>query len=233
MADAAIASIEDWYKKGIAIPPSELMLKCKDNSIAHVYSSHVMLMSKSGELEMYCMDIDISEKAFLRDTNKNLAIKAHEDNLTKTYNRHYFDSIIEQKMQLSASQKSPLSLIMFDIDNFKKINDEFGHDIGDLALIKLVSIVKNTVREEDILVRWGGEEFLLLLAADEQLACHIANKIRVNIEEKTVGLQQIPNLTCSFGVVEITNFTSFQNAYMTVDKKLLLAKQLGKNRVES
>ncbi len=233
MREAAIAGIQDWYENDNAIPASELVLQRKDKTTAHVFSSHVMLGAGSPNPEMFCVDIDLSEIASLKVENKHLEEKANKDKLTNTYNRHYFDSIIEQKIQQSKYLNRPLSLIMFDIDFFKTINDSHGHNIGDKALIKQAAITKEVIRKDDILVRWGGEEFMLLIETDLRHAIQIAHKLRKNIEEITNKMKAIPAFTCSFGVVDILNYDSFQNAYESVDTKLLLAKKNGRNRVES
>lgn len=230
--DVVIDLINDWYENGTFIPASELKLKRKDNSVAHVYSSHVMLSSKTGELEMFCVDIDLSEIAQLRDENKNLVVIANKDKLTNTFNRHYFDSMITSKINHCQSKIKSLSLIMFDIDWFKQINDNLGHDVGDKALIALVNIVNDTIRTEDILVRWGGEEFLLLVETEFDNATHLANKLREIIEVKTQELNDLPDMTCSFGVADVFASDSFDDAFKQVDEKLLLAKSNGKNRVE-
>ena len=228
-----IEGIKDWFENGNVIPACELILKRKDQSAIHVFSSHVMLGEKTSNPEMFCIDIDLSEVASLKIKNTDLEQKANYDMLTNIYNRNYFDSIIDKKFHQMLTLKQELSLIMFDVDYFKKINDQYGHDIGDKALIYLVQIVKKIIRKNDILVRWGGDEFILLLEADLSMVKDIANKLRNNIEVETSKLKDIPTLTCSFGVVYMGDFSSFDKAYKAVDKKLYLAKRNGRNRVES
>ncbi len=227
-----IKGIKDWFENGNIIPAGELILKRKDQSPIHVFSSHVMLGEETTNPEMFCVDIDLSEIASLKIKNSDLEQKANYDMLTNIYNRNYFDSIIDKKFHQMLTLKQDLSLIMFDVDYFKKINDQYGHDVGDKALIFLVQIVKKMIRKNDILVRWGGEEFILLLEADLSMVKDIANKLKNNIELETSKLKDIPSLTCSFGVVYMGNFNSFEKAYKAVDKKLYLAKRNGRNRVE-
>ena len=227
-----IQGIKDWFENGNVIPSGELILKRKDQSPIHVFSSHVMLGEESFNPEMFCIDIDLTEVASLKMKNTDLEQKANYDMLTNIYNRNYFDSMIDKKFHQMLTLKQELSLIMFDVDYFKKINDIYGHDIGDNALIYLVQIVKKTIRKNDIFVRWGGEEFILLIEANLSMVKDIANKLKNNIELETSILKDIPTLTCSFGVVYMGDFTSFSQAYKTVDKKLYLAKKNGRNRVE-
>ena len=128
--------------------------------------------------------------------------------------------------------KKELSIIMFDIDHFKKINDEHGHDVGDHALVALIKIVKTIIRDDDVFIRWGGEEFILLVESNLEKACLTDNKLQQHIELKTAELNGIPAFTCSFGVVSMQGFSSFDQAYKIVDEKLYLAKNNGRNRVE-
>lgn len=233
MREIVVGHITDWYENGNAIPAGELMLQRKDKTTAHVFSSHVMLGEGTSYTEMFCVDIYLSEIALLRVENQALEEKANFDKLTNLYNRHYFESIIDQKMRNAINKKKELSLIMFDIDFFKKINDKYGHDVGDNSLIALTEIIKETIRNDDIAVRWGGEEFMVLIETNLSQANIIANKLRENIALKTTNLDNIPYFTCSFGVVDILTYNSFQKAYKSVDEKLYFAKNNGRNRVES
>jgi diguanylate cyclase (GGDEF)-like protein/PAS domain S-box-containing protein len=228
-----IEGIKDWFENGNVIPAGELILKRKDQSPIHVFSSHVMLGEETSNPEMFCVDIDLSEIASLKIKNTDLEQKVNYDMLTNIYNRNYFDSIIDKKFHQMLTLEQELSLIMFDVDYFKKINDQYGHDVGDEALILLVQIVKKMIRKNDIFVRWGGEEFILLIEANFSMVKDIANKLKKYIELETSKLKDIPTITCSFGVVYMGNFNSFDKAYKAVDKKLYLAKRNGRNRVES
>ena len=227
-----VCGIDNWYEKGDVIPAGELLLQRKDKTAAHVFSSHVMLGEKSSTPEMFCVDVDLSEVASLKVENKELERKAHRDKLTNIYNRHYFESVITEKIKYNLQKNEALSLIMFDIDHFKNINDKYGHDVGDKSLIALTDIVNNNIRADDIFVRWGGEEFMLLIEKGVSQAYIVAKKIRKCIEENTESLEHIPFFTCSFGVVDMLEFDSFQKAYEVVDEKLYLAKNNGRNRVE-
>ena len=232
MKETVVGHITDWYENGNAIPAGELILERKDRTPAHVFSSHVMLGEDTERAEMFCVDIDLSEIAQLRLEKEKFEKKANLDKLTNTYNRHYFESIIDQKLQEAKSYFKELSLIMLDIDFFKKINDKYGHDIGDKALVLLSKIIKSSIRKEDIFVRWGGEEFILLVESSLSQANTIANKLREDISISTAQAEETPHFTCSFGVVRVLNYNSFIEAYKDVDKKLYLAKSNGRNRVE-
>ncbi len=232
--ESAIQGINDWYNNGDkdAIPAGELFLLRKDKTLAHVFSSHVMLGAGSENQEMFCVDVDLGDIASLKNENKSLEEKVNVDSLTNIHNRHYFLSIIDDRTKKCRLKKCSLSLIMFDVDFFKEINDQHGHDVGDSSLIELTLIVKSMIRDNDIFVRWGGEEFILLVDTNLNEAANIANKIRKNIEEKTSALGSIPSFTCSFGLVDMLAYSSFDQAYKNVDAKMYLAKNCGRNRVE-
>jgi len=233
MREPVVGAINDWFQHGVIIPAGELVLRRQDRSPIHVYSSHIMLGEGTDNPEMFCVDIDLSEIASLKNANTSLEKQAHFDKLTNIYNRHYFDSVISQKLSHMVIQQKELSIIMFDIDYFKKINDEYGHKVGDHALVALIRIVKEIIRDDDVFIRWGGEEFILLVEANLDKASLTASKLRENIELKTSEFEDIPAFTCSFGVVSMQGFTSFDQAYKIVDEKLYLAKNNGRNRVES
>jgi len=124
---------------------------------------------------------------------------------------------------------------MLDIDNFKRINDTYGHDVGDLVLKSLAETIKGILRKNDYIIRYGGEEFLILLPnATIDRAIKVAEKIRREIENKKIkiGDKEI-KFTVSLGVSEIyTSDRSLQNAIKRADEKLYKAKKKGKNRVE-
>lgn len=227
-----ISYINDWYKNGNTIPAREIILQHKDQKNVNVFSSHVMLGEGSEQPEIFNIDIDLSEIANLRIKNQVLEKKVHLDKLTNIFNRHYFESIIDNKLDYMRKYSIFLSLIMFDIDFFKKINDSYGHDVGDKSLITLIKIIKKIIRSNDVLVRWGGDEFMLLVDTDLSQALNLANTLKKAIDSKTSEIEDIPHFTCSFGVVDILCFHNFQTAYKSVDKKLYLAKSNGRNRVE-
>jgi len=137
-----VSMITQWYEDGKKVPEGEVFLVDKNNHPVHVYSSHVMLGKGTNNPEIFCVDIDLKEISSLKIENKVLERKAHFDKLTDIYNRHYFERVIENKFIRAKEHNTSLSIIMFDIDHFKQINDTHGHDIGDKSLIALIEIVK-------------------------------------------------------------------------------------------
>jgi len=152
------------------------------------------------------------------------------DSLTETYNRRKFDEIVVKEHHLANHGGIPFSLIMFDIDHFKKVNDEFGHSIGDQVLIHLSRLIRGLVRQGDLLIRWGGEEFLILLPSTHiEEAGPFAERIRQNVAcEKFPGAGAI---TISLGVAQLRDGDSTDTVLKRVDHALYQAKQDGRNRV--
>ena len=163
---------------------------------------------------------------------KNIAIY---DTLTGLYNRRYFEERLGVDAQKSFYSGTPLSLVMVDIDHFKKINDTFGHTEGDQALCKISSLLKTSVRKKDTVARYGGEEFILILPeAGLEESFVIAERIRRQVENTSfeVGQTQV-NLTLSMG---ISNFPSHrakskEDLVKMADQALYDAKRGGRNKV--
>ena len=167
----------------------------------------------------------------LRKLNELLENQASTDPLTGISNRLKFNDSLEAEIKRSQRFGTPLSLIMFDVDRFKSINDTYGHHIGDDVLREVAELVENSIRGYDLFARWGGEEFIIMAAnSDRGQAVILAEKLRAFIEGKrftTVG-----NLTCSFGVTELVPGESQDRIMQRVDAALYRAKELGRNRVE-
>jgi diguanylate cyclase (GGDEF)-like protein len=150
-----------------------------------------------------------------------------KDYLTNLYNRRYFYEIIENFMSLSKRNKTPISLCMIDIDNFKNINDKYGHGVGDDVLRTFAREVKKTIRDSDIVVRFGGEEFLLLLPnTGINNAEVLANKICTHFND----LSSEVHFTVSIGISEYKKNKSIDALINEADKCLYKAKEKGKNQ---
>ncbi|XQW85321.1 GGDEF domain-containing protein [Thalassotalea piscium] len=160
--------------------------------------------------------------------------KANTDPLTGLANRRFLDAQLLPQIQHNSENFEPLSVIIADIDNFKQINDTFGHDIGDSGIIHVAKRFKNQVRSSDVVIRYGGEEFLIFLPkASLVQAIEIANNMRLDLEENAlITNQQSMPLTCSFGVAEVTDINEFDQAIKNADLHLYKAKKTGKNKVE-
>jgi two-component system cell cycle response regulator len=169
-----------------------------------------------------CVDVtDYKEKI------EEIEDSSLKDELTGAYNRKKVDKIIDD-----LSDKY-LSIIMCDIDNFKKINDTYGHLKGDEVLKKLSSVMQNNLRDDDLFIRWGGEEFVILLISTSiDKAEKIAEKLRKIVSE--IQIKEVGHISCSFGIAGklINNKNDFEYVLKKADDALYLAKGNGKNRVE-
>lgn len=177
--------------------------------------------------------ISLTDITELKEKSNLLEYQASHDPLTGLNNRNKFKEIFGKEIRRGHRYKNDLSLIIFDLDFFKKINDNYGHQIGDEVLKDIAQVVLTNVREHDIVVRWGGEEFLILLPeTGNDGAINVAEKIRLAIEEKSFSSKNL-SLTASFGVgtlLENDEESSFLNR---TDEALYKAKNTGRNKIIS
>lgn len=170
----------------------------------------------------------------LYNTVKKQAI---EDHLTGIFNRRYFDEKVRDEFERAQRYRRPLSLVMIDIDDFKKVNDTMGHEQGNIVLKELSAILKLGKRFSDIVCRYGGEEFFLILPeTDFENAVKKAENVRVQISKYEFSGAENPeakiHITASFGVAAITPEVKDHNTLVNLaDQSLYVAKQGGKNMV--
>lgn len=157
--------------------------------------------------------------------------KATMDNLTKCYNRTKLEEVLTQEIIRHQNEEEPFSLIMLDIDFFKRVNDTYGHEVGDKVLSGFAETIRQNVKRKDLFVRWGGEEFILLCRNCTGEECvQIAERLRVKVAESTPHAQL--KITCSLGVASWHGTTdSAMKLLKRVDDALYTAKRLGRNRV--
>ncbi len=154
------------------------------------------------------------------------------DTLTGAYNRMKYDEEVEKEISRASRYQLPLSGIMFDLDNFKEINDEFGHLVGDNILKAISQLINTVIRKNDQLFRWGGEEFIILLPnSDRESAVQLAHRIQSAI--KNTDLSPIKKLTGSFGVTSLKKGDTAIIFTDRLDKLQYKAKQEGKDCVIS
>lgn len=171
----------------------------------------------------------------LRRHVENSVEFAVTDALTSMYNRRYLDMHLENLCSKSIDQKKHLSVAIFDIDFFKSINDTHGHDAGDEVLVSFSELLKNNIRNFDMGVRMGGEEFLIVMPdTDLAHAASVCERIRASIQERKFmihGNKQAINVTCSIGVATLSYDETEQQLIKRADSALYRAKQTGRNRV--
>jgi len=164
------------------------------------------------------------------ETTRELHKISTVDPLTNTYNRMKYDEELEKEISRARRYHLPLTGIMFDIDNFKVINDEQGHLEGDKVLKKISLLVKSTIRENDLLFRWGGEEFIVLLPnTDHDSAIQLAYRIQDCI--RNADFKNIDRLTCSFGVTYLKENDTPNSITNRLDQLQYQAKKRGKDRI--
>jgi diguanylate cyclase (GGDEF)-like protein len=159
---------------------------------------------------------------------------AGRDPLTGTMNRRAWRTVIESECSRAKRRNAPFSVMMIDIDHFKKVNDLYGHPAGDGVLTSSARIIAMQLRAIDTLSRYGGEEFVVLLVdADEQAAARVAERIRASIAESMIDWEDVTfAVTCSIGVTEFDPETDTPNSLVArADKAMYRAKSLGRNRV--
>lgn len=163
--------------------------------------------------------------------NELLTRQISEDGLTKAASREHFMQRADSLINLNKRQNKPVSLIMFDVDEFKKINDTYGHIAGDRALVQVTNIVSSVLRNSDLLGRFGGDEFMILLPESSlEFAEETAERLRSRINEaRPEGANQA--ISCSFGVAEVVPDEHIMATIDRADKALLAAKRQGKNRI--
>ncbi|UZJ57749.1 GGDEF domain-containing protein [Pseudomonas sp. KU26590] len=161
----------------------------------------------------------------------NLYQSAHRDSLTNLYTRR---RVLQRLRQLGGGRREiPTALVLIDIDHFKQINDQHGHDLGDVVLQQVADVIAKCVRTTDIAARWGGEEFLVLMPntpfEDARL---IAERILTHIREEVGEIRQMSlNLTATLAVATLQEGETFRDALNRADQRLYEGKQEGRNRV--
>lgn len=175
------------------------------------------------------------QQAQLAEKNAELEKLATIDFLTGLINRRCFEERISLEISRMKRYGGQSCLLMLDIDNFKSINDKFGHPAGDAVLEGFSSLLKNELRETDIIARVGGEEFAIILVnADDKTGENVANKIRNSVETKVFNIENREiRITVSIGLTLLdSSLNSYEEAYKYADRALYAAKAQGKNRVE-
>lgn len=164
----------------------------------------------------------------LREKNRELDFLANFDKLTKLSNRHHMFQYFEQ----FGDSGKPYCVIIGDIDDFKQVNDTYGHNCGDLVLSTVADIMKSTLEQRGIPGRWGGEEFLILAYGGKKEAGEIVELLRRRIEENIVNYQgQAVRVTMTFGLASCEERSNVEKMISLADQRLYLGKNHGKNRI--
>lgn len=228
----------------------ELEYRCKDGS---TYWTEVfvypVLNAEGGLAEIIGVSRDIAEhkryalalqqakeatesaNRALQEANAELHRIATIDPLTGAWNRRHFQHLLEVEMASSARHGAPLSMLMFDVDRFKQVNDRHGHLVGDQILVRMILLTQQHLRTEDALARWGGEEFVVLLphcAAAE--AVRLAERLRALLE--ACPMPAVGQVTASYGVAQWRPGETADGWFKRMDEALYQVKAAGRNRVQ-
>lgn len=209
--------------------PMQRELKTKSSKFFWADIRILYVPSSTPENDLF--DMFVSNITKVKNNELELKKKAYIDELTGLNNRRYLDDYLARFFTNSENEGVPITMIILDIDNFKKINDKFGHDIGDVVLKNLSDILKNTVRNTEIVTRWGGEEFVVLLPnADLKSGEALAERLRRKVA--TSDFIEVQNVTITLGVAQRSNTESVEEWFKRADQALYLGKNSNKNVVK-
>lgn len=184
----------------------------------------------SGIVVLLIVSLFVYRQLEMGKYNKKLLKMATTDSLTKLPNRIKLDEKLFECFTYYQRTRRAFSIIMLDVDFFKRINDTYGHLVGDKVLEALASILRTTVRDTDTVGRWGGEEFMIICPdTDKAGASHLASKIQSAINE--YDFEAVHSLTCSFGIGEFREDDRVESAVSRADEALYKAKDLGRNKI--
>ena len=198
------------------------------NNILIIFLFFIYLLYRSTE---YTKIRKMKEKYnLIRAMNNQLKIASYKDPLTSTYNRRALEDWFSRNKSTIDEYKTNFSIIYFDIDNFKDVNDVYGHKEGDKVLMNMSEEIKKMLRKTDFLVRLGGEEFCFFCFEDEKEAYKIAERIKENVRRIKYGKEQ--EITCSIGVTKYRAKEPLETLIDRADQAMYKAKTTGKDRVE-
>ncbi|MCX8125295.1 MAG: diguanylate cyclase [Spirochaetes bacterium] len=190
------------------------------------------LLKAREQLETYAESLElVSQRLLKKSLELNESVRT--DYLTGLATRLHIMEKINEEVNRANRSKSTFAVIIADIDHFKKINDTFGHKCGDIVLSNLAKILKEAIRAQDVLARWGGEEFMFLLPeTGEEGAAKLAEKIRSIVESTSIDYSENKiEITMTFGISEYDTLTGVDSMINRADAALYRGKELGRNRV--
>lgn len=197
------------------------------------------LLSTTGEVSHYCViiydvtDVAVSKLA-IEKANQVLDMQSKTDGLTQLFNRAHWEDCLRAEYKRWRRSKHPTSMIILDIDHFKRINDSYGHLVGDAVIRDLSKILRDEARETDMVGRYGGEEFTLLLPDTSSVCAHIlAERIRRIVEKHSVAVDDfIVKYTVSIGIAQVEEkMDAYEKWIEAADSALYFSKENGRNKI--
>ena len=224
---------EEWgavraIRKGEVSIDEEIQIEAFDGARKFILHSSMPIRDEGGRIVgAIVVNHDITERKHFEERLRGMA---EHDPLTNTFDRRSLFRSLNTELDRARRYGTPLSLIMFDIDHFKEINDQFGHSAGDTVLIAIAGIVSKILRSVDQLARFGGEEFLVICPGiGVAQATRVAERLRSAIA--AAKFDTLPKITCSFGVCTFAGDEDSDTFIRRVDQRMYDAKQSGRNCV--
>ena len=186
-----------------------------------------------GELDHFNKTLErkVEERTLaLEEKNRELEVLSTTDQLTGLFNRRFLELRARDEIQRTRRYATPLTILLMDIDHFKSVNDTHGHDVGDTVLVSVARCLSRHTRTTDIVSRWGGEEFLILVpGSDKAGGAELAEKLRRAIADSRHG--PLDTITASFGVTSLIDDDTLDTLVKRADDGLYQAKTAGRNQV--
>lgn len=225
-------SIGDVIDRMSEMPFDKIVVHSQNKIVGIIDRRHLLTMCYNHLTPLIKHEYNMvhSLMGLIGEDDRDLLKMATTDTLTGIGNRRLFEEVFQAHQSLGDRYEVNLFLLLFDIDNFKSINDTFGHGVGDSVLKELARLVGKSIRKSDIFVRWGGEEFAILLRYSDPIAVmKVADHIRKRIDKNS--FETIVHVTCSFGLTSIEPDETLEAVFERADKALYRAKGDGKNCV--
>lgn len=208
-----------------------LFLAERNHAMASVLCAAALVLG----ISLYCAT---RLMGLLEEAHDKVTTLTTHDDLTRLPNRRWFFTRLDEELDRSRRYGSGLSLVMVDIDHFRKVNDTFGHPLGDLALAEVARLISANVRTSDVVARYGGEEFMILLPeSNAEQAVHVAEKLRAVVEVNDISMEGPEvKVTISCGVADLSNVRPtkgcLRDAFVkAADHAMHRAKENGRNQV--
>jgi len=216
----------EWERQGGEDPDRYVTLVLgyhhKDGSVRYLETNCRAVRDRRGPLAgIYGLARDVTQRLRMEEELRRLAVT---DSLTAAYNRRYLQEELHREMSRSDRFSQPFSLIMLDVDHFKTVNDTFGHEVGDRVLKGLVELIQKRIRKTDLLARWGGEEFMIMLVSSTlEQAVALAEELLEKMNDRP--FPDIGLVTASFGVTNYRPGETMDQLLTRVDDLMYQAKR--------